>query len=421
MPPPITCRRCRRVYALPDPPPRLPACPYCGASPRPLLHVARSNVLATVLALAALVVLGFAFVKPFMAMTTIGEQRVVSLIEGIVELFERGHTLIAVVIFAFSVVFPVLKLLMILAATSRLVPADAMLRQTLHKIAAFTGKYSLLDVLVLAILIVLVKFEGIATVQVRIGTILFCLAILLSLAAGLCVNLEDERNIEPRRLRRGTRRGRRGEMTVGSGVMSQTDTNTASTQPPPAKRFRLLPWWLGLLIVALGAPGGYLLYETRPDPLAGHVHAIRIENNVTLANPSATAQEFVEKLKSLGSNPSLSLSVVAAGRDEPIKTPVREDTPIGNGLTFELPEPIARRDLREVQVWDEGFFSNKMIDRVDTGKALVESGQLFTFTLISPDAEPPMSRKRLVGWVLVIAAAAGVGIALVRFIALQVV
>jgi hypothetical protein len=198
-------------------------------------------------------------------------------------------------------------------------------------------------------------------------------------------------------------------------------TPPTSDNPPPAKRFRLLPWWLALVIVALGVPGGYLLYDSQPDPLAGHVRAIRIENNVTLANPSATAQEFVEKLKSLGSNPSLYLEVVAADRDEPIKTPVREDTPIGNGLTFELDEPIARRDLREVRVWDEGFFSNKMIDRIDVGTSLVESGQLFTFTLRSPDAAPPMSQQRLAGWVLVIAAGAGVGVALVRFIALQVI
>jgi len=198
---PVTCRRCRRRYRLPESRPRLAACPYCDASPRPLLHVARSNVLATLLALAALVVLGFAFVKPFMAMTTLGERRVVSLIEGIAELFEQGHTLIAAVIFAFSVLFPVVKLLMILAATSRLVPAGDKLRRRLHQIAAFTGKYSLLDVLVLAILIVLVKFEGIATVQVRIGTILFCIAVLLSLAAGLCVNLGDS---DHHRARRGT-------------------------------------------------------------------------------------------------------------------------------------------------------------------------------------------------------------------------
>lgn len=191
---PITCRRCRREYALADPPPVLAACPFCGASPTPLLRSARSNTLAALLALIALVVLIAAFIKPFMAMTALGNERVVSLIEGIVELFYQGHTLIAIVIFVFCVVFTVIKLLMILAATSRLVPLPPGARHRLHAVAAFTGKYSLLDVLVLAILIVLVKFEGIATVQVRIGSILFCIAVLLSLAAGLCVNLRKPRS-----------------------------------------------------------------------------------------------------------------------------------------------------------------------------------------------------------------------------------
>jgi len=189
MPDPITCRRCGGVYVLGEPRPWLPACPRCGASPRPLLHMARSNTVAAVLALAGLGVLAAAFVYPFMTMTALGEQRTVSLIEGIVQLYDQGHALVATVIFAFSVVFPIVKLAMLLAATSRLVPASAALRGRLHRIAAFTGKYSLLDVLVLAILIVLVKFEGIATVEVRVGTILFCVAVLLSLAAGLCVNL----------------------------------------------------------------------------------------------------------------------------------------------------------------------------------------------------------------------------------------
>jgi len=145
-----------------------------------------------VLSLTALGVLGSAFVTPFMEMSALGDRRVVTLLQGIGQLYDDGHALIATVIFAFSVLFPVLKLMMLLAATSRLVPIASDTRRRLHKFAAFTGKYSLLDVLVLAILIVLVKFEGIATVQVRIGTILFCIAILLSLAAGLWVNLKPK-------------------------------------------------------------------------------------------------------------------------------------------------------------------------------------------------------------------------------------
>jgi len=190
--------------------------------------------------------------------------------------------------------------------------------------------------------------------------------------------------------------------------------------PPQARRFRLLPWWALLLAVALGAPGGYLLYTTTPDPLALTVTQVRIANSVTLANPSATAQEFVEKLKTLGSNPSLYLEAVVADQPDPLKTAVRTDTPIGNGLTFDLPRPIPLAELREVRVRDEGWFSNKMIDRVDVG-APAEQGQIFRFEMLGDQPEPPMPPQRLWGWVLVIAAGAVGLFAAVRLIALQVV
>lgn len=197
-------------------------------------------------------------------------------------------------------------------------------------------------------------------------------------------------------------------------------SETQEPSPPTAKRFRVLPWWALVLAVALGAPGGYLLYTSQPDSLAVTVTRVRIANSVTLANPSATAQEFVEKLKTLGSNPSLYLEIVVDGADEPIKTAVRTDTPIGNGLTFDLPAPMPLRQLREVQVRDEGWFSNKMIDRVDVD-APAEQGQIFSFTMLSPDVDQPMPPQRLWGWVLVIAAAAVGLVAVVRLVALQVV
>ena len=54
-----------------------------------------------------------------------------------------------------------------------------------------TGKYSLLDILVVAIMIVLVKFQGIAEVRAQSGTFLFCVAIFLSMLAGLFVDLDE--------------------------------------------------------------------------------------------------------------------------------------------------------------------------------------------------------------------------------------
>jgi paraquat-inducible protein A len=94
------------------------------------------------------------------------------------------------VLLVFSVVFPYAKLLGLLVATSALAPISERWRARLHAMAVLTGKYSLLDIIVVAMMIVLVKFEGVAEVRALPGTILFCIAILLSIASGLCVRLK---------------------------------------------------------------------------------------------------------------------------------------------------------------------------------------------------------------------------------------
>jgi len=192
----VLCRRCERQYELPvnDPsatsPPLLAACPHCGAAPVPLWRrIGRHNGVAAILAVVALVVLAVADVMPFISMSKLGEQRIFSLIGGIVELFDRGNWFIGTILLVFSVVFPFAKLIALLAATSALARLSPRARHRLHHLAVLTGKYSLLDLLVVAIMIVLVKFDGIAEVRALPGTFLFGVAIFLSILSGLFVDL----------------------------------------------------------------------------------------------------------------------------------------------------------------------------------------------------------------------------------------
>jgi paraquat-inducible protein A len=173
----------------------LAACPQCGKSPAPLWRRLRDNRIAAVMCVLALVVLAVAIVMPFIAMNQFGQDRIFSLVGGIRELSDRGQTVIAVILFMFSVIFPFAKLLAILVATSALVPLSANARRRLHFVAAFTGKYSLLDILVVAIVIVLIKFQGMAEARALPGTTLFCVAIVLSILAGFAVDLDDDQEV----------------------------------------------------------------------------------------------------------------------------------------------------------------------------------------------------------------------------------
>ena len=191
----ITCRRCGTQFLASGG--SLAACPQCGASPSPLRHHLRHNGLAAVLAVIALIVLVIGMVMPFISMSKLGTSRVFSLVGGILELFHSGNIFIGIILLLFSVVFPIVKLIMLLVATSSLVSMSDRTRRLMHKVAVVTGKYSLLDLLVVAVMIVLVKFGALADVRARPGTVLFGIAVILSIVAGLCVRLDPKPQAQP--------------------------------------------------------------------------------------------------------------------------------------------------------------------------------------------------------------------------------
>ena len=182
------CRRCQRPYRLGNYGPATAACPFCGAPATHAVSQIRWNGVAASLAIAAAVVLAVAVFVPIMSISKLGQQNVFSLLGGVLDLYGHGHLLLGSIIFVFSILFPLAKLAMVLGATSRLLPLGPAARHRLHVIAAATGKYSLLDVLVIAILVVLLKLGDMVEVHVRAGTYLFCLAIVLSIVASLCVD-----------------------------------------------------------------------------------------------------------------------------------------------------------------------------------------------------------------------------------------
>ena len=168
----------------------MPSCPYCGASVRPLGGGIRNNRNAAVLALLATATLTAGLVLPFVSLSKLGHERIMSLMGGIRELFERRYIWLGLLLLVFSVVFPFAKLLAILIATSSLVPLSDRLRHGLTHLAHITGRYSLLDILVVAIMIVVVKFDGLAEVKAETGTALFAVAVFMSIGAGMLVNLD---------------------------------------------------------------------------------------------------------------------------------------------------------------------------------------------------------------------------------------
>ncbi|MBI2511783.1 MAG: paraquat-inducible protein A [Opitutae bacterium] len=100
----------------------------------------------------------------------------VSVVGGIVMLFQEGEYFLFAVLTLFTLVFPAAKLgLLSLIWLER--DKNLPRIQRLHARVASVGKWSMLDVFVVAILIVVMKAAGLAKIEIGLGLYLFTFSV----------------------------------------------------------------------------------------------------------------------------------------------------------------------------------------------------------------------------------------------------
>ena len=104
----------------------------------------------------------------------------VSLYGGIVGLYDSGEYFLATVLLAFSLVFPLIKILIGLVVASRGGPQAA---PRLLGALAWLGKWSMLDVFIVGLLVVSIKSNYLADAGTEPGLYFFTASIVLSLLA----------------------------------------------------------------------------------------------------------------------------------------------------------------------------------------------------------------------------------------------
>jgi len=110
----------------------------------------------------------------------VDQPRTYSVATGILQLLRGGNVAIGLVLLFFSILFPLAKLVLLRAALADARRGVAAGRA--HDLVARLGRYSMADVFVLALLVVVSKsFPGGTTVEVRWGAFAFAGAALLSL------------------------------------------------------------------------------------------------------------------------------------------------------------------------------------------------------------------------------------------------
>ncbi|MGB5454892.1 MAG: paraquat-inducible protein A [Gammaproteobacteria bacterium] len=104
-----------------------------------------------------------------------------SIISGLLQLVADGKIFLFVIIFMFSVVLPVAKLAVLFRLLSSRSNNNDTLHRYLHLMHQY-GKWSMLDVFVVALLVVAVKLGAVARVETHFGLYAFGAAVLLTMA-----------------------------------------------------------------------------------------------------------------------------------------------------------------------------------------------------------------------------------------------
>jgi len=103
----------------------------------------------------------------------------VSVYNGLITLFQERELFLFGILLVFTVGFPFLKIsaLLVLWLQPGLQP-NQMAR--VHGFVAHLGKWSMLDVFVVAVLVVLLRAGGLATIKAQDGLLLFCASVVLT-------------------------------------------------------------------------------------------------------------------------------------------------------------------------------------------------------------------------------------------------
>lgn len=145
-----------------------------------------SFTLTLAFAISSLIFLVPANLLPMMIVTTLGVDDASTIMEGVLYFLNHGSIGIGIVIFIASIAVPVFKLSVIfylLILTKINGEKNLKLAMKLYRIIEFIGKWSMLDIFVVALMVSMVQFKTLATIVTGPAAIAFALAVVLTIIA----------------------------------------------------------------------------------------------------------------------------------------------------------------------------------------------------------------------------------------------
>ena len=162
------------------------SCPRCEAP----LHQRKPDSLTRTAALVMTAAILYvpANVFPVLTVKQFGKGAPSTILGGVMELIEGGLWSLALLVFFASVLVPVLKLIVLsylvwsVRSGSRWRPRD---RTVLYRVTETVGRWSMIDMFMISILVALVKLGAVATIEPGLGAMFFAAVVVITMIAAM--------------------------------------------------------------------------------------------------------------------------------------------------------------------------------------------------------------------------------------------
>ena len=161
-------------------------CPRCGAA----LHERKPASVSRCWALliAAMILYVPANLLPMMKTSSLFGSQSDTIMSGVVYFWTSGSWYLALIIFFASIMVPGLKMLalsLLLVSVQRRSRWQQAQRARLYRLVEFVGRWSMLDIYVVAVIVALVQLKALATIEPGPGAIAFGAVVVLTMFAAM--------------------------------------------------------------------------------------------------------------------------------------------------------------------------------------------------------------------------------------------
>jgi paraquat-inducible protein A len=182
----LSCHVCGQLAQAPRTAHRALRCPRCSAP----MHLRKPASIATTWALliASIILFIPANLLPVMTTASVLGSQQDTIMSGVVFLWQSGSWPLAAVVFFASIMVPLLKIIALIhltASVQRRSRQNLLQRTRLYRMVEFVGRWSMLDIYVITMLVALVNFHGLATIEAGPGAIAFGAVVVLTMFAAM--------------------------------------------------------------------------------------------------------------------------------------------------------------------------------------------------------------------------------------------